>query len=76
MEIWQCASDDGATASNASISNRSWLPQVLVNAPENAVEDGSSAWIPATHVGDPDRVPESWLQLHLNVATVIIWGKN
>lgn len=45
----------------------SWSPgcstsnSALANAPGKSVEDGPSMWAPATHVGDSDGVPGSWL---------------
>lgn len=36
--------------------------QLPVDVPEESAEDGHDAWVPVTHVGDPEIVTGSWLQ--------------
>lgn len=43
------------------------------NAPGKTEEDGPSAWPPATHVGDPQRIPNTWLWRGPALDAVIIW---
>lgn len=41
-----------------------------------AANDGSNTWIPVTHLGDPIRIPDSWLQPASALASADIWGVN
>lgn len=35
-----------------------WLPD---DVPERAADGGPGTWVPATHVGDQNGIPDSWL---------------
>lgn len=39
------------------------LSQLPISGPGKAAQDGSRAWAPGTHRGDPAGAPGSWLQL-------------
>lgn len=36
--------------------------QIPINSAWEAVDDGPNTCVPATHVGHPEGVPDSWLQ--------------
>lgn len=50
------------------------LIQLHVDVPEKATEDGASVWAHATHMGDSDGVPDSWLHPRSSTVNVAIWG--
>lgn len=49
-------------------------PQLPANAFWKAVGYGSTAWVSAIHMGDPDAVLGSWLGPGLALAFAGIWG--
>lgn len=46
------------------------LIQLSDNKPGKSVENGPTAWVPATLVGDLDETPSSWLPSGPALATV------
>lgn len=46
--------------------------QLPANMPGKAAEDGPSSWTPATHVGDSDGGPGSWLQAGPDLAIAAV----
>lgn len=56
-----------------SCSTLIWL---CTNAPGKRAETWPSVLVPATLVGDGDRVPGSWLPTGPSLCIVAIWGVN
>lgn len=48
--------------------------QSPANSSRKTAEDNPSAWVPNTHVEDPDGVAGSWLQDGPVPVTVAVWG--
>lgn len=43
---------------------------------ETSAEDSLSAWAPVTHMGDPQKAPDSWVQAGPASAIVATGGAN
>lgn len=53
-----------------------FLIQFPASESGNTVEVGPNAEVPATHVGNLDKVPVSWLQPHPAKMAAGFWGVN
>lgn len=73
MGIWYSGHTGSGDGHIPHWSAHSWF-QLHANAYMRVNSDGTSTWVPATHMGDPDWVPSSWFQPGPDLAVVSIWG--